>query len=46
MLGDHEYVAANAEKMIESGPADRKANTARLISESLLFFMNTLKMRN
>ncbi len=36
MLGDHEYVAANAEKMIESVPADRKANTARLISESLL----------
>ncbi len=36
MLGDHAYVAANAEKMLGAVPVDRKANTARLISESLL----------
>lgn len=36
MLGDHEYVAANAERMLGAVPVDRKANTARLISESLL----------
>ena len=36
MLGDHAYVAANAERMLGAVPVDRKANTARLISESLL----------
>ena len=36
MLGDHAYVAANAEKMLGAVPVDRKAITARLISESLL----------
>lgn len=36
MLGDHAYVAANAERMMGAVPVDRKANTARLISESLL----------
>lgn len=36
MLGDHEYVTANAERMLGAVPVDRKANTARLISESLL----------
>lgn len=36
MLGDHEYVAANAEEMIRKVPQDRKPHTARLISESLL----------
>ena len=36
MLGDHTFVADNAEKMIEAVPQDRKANTARLVSESLL----------
>ena len=36
MLGDHAYVAANAERMLGTVPVDRKANTARLISESLL----------
>lgn len=36
MLGDHEYVASNAEKMIAAVPQERKPNTARLVSESLL----------
>jgi tetratricopeptide (TPR) repeat protein len=36
MLGDYEYVAANAKHMIETVPLDRKQHAARLISESLL----------
>lgn len=36
MLGDHTYVARNADKMIDAVPQDRRANTARLVSESLL----------
>lgn len=36
MLGDHAYVAENAETMFNAVPEDRKQRTARLISESLL----------
>lgn len=36
MLGDHQYVAANAETIFNSVPEDRKKHTARLISESWL----------
>ena len=45
MLGDHVYVAANAEKMMDSVPADRKPNTARLVSESLLVLGDADKAR-
>ena len=36
MLKDYNYVTANADKMYESVPADRKPHLARIISESYL----------
>ena len=45
MLGDHVFVAANAEKMMEEVPADRRPNTARLVSESLLVLGDADKAR-
>ena len=45
MLGDHVFVAANAETMMDAVPADRKPNTARLVSESLLVLGDADKAR-
>lgn len=45
MLGDHGFVAANAEEMIEAVPQDRRSHTARLVSESLLVLGDADKAR-